>query len=185
MGYHKKCLPSSLTRLNNRYFLCPTHNTGKVLASIPHVSNTDLGSVNKDSSLGKFSFKLSGNANGFNIKIGDVSGNKNGKKKSKAKMSVPELKELYSSFGLEYIKNVDYLHYQGSWCRFCGARYSLKFHDSLLGSNTFCDKHFKDLENGKIDIRKLKNRKDPFKPGDNKEVSYMKKIRKDRAKKKK
>ena len=187
LGYHRKCLPSNLEKLNNRFFLCPTHNK-KVLSSIPNVNNIETPQVaREETGLGKFSFKLSGNANGFKINLGEKAVIKNGKsriKNLKTSMTQQDLIELYSLFGLEYQKKVDFQQYQGPWCRYCGARYSPQFHDSLLGANTFCDRHHRALEKGKIDIRKLKNRKDPLKPGENKEVSYMKKVKKERSKKK-
>ena len=92
-------------------------------------------------------------------------------------MSLAEKTKLFANFGLEYSdpSEFDYEKFTGNWCRFCGARYSPQFFDSLLGSNTFCEKHFKDLENGNIEIRKMRGRKGPLKPGAYREITYMKK----------
>ena len=82
-------------------------------------------------------------------------------------MTQEKLVALYASFGLEYLPKVDYENYQNEWCRYCGARYSPQFHDTLLGSKTLCDKHFKAMEKGKLEIGKLRGLREPLKLSEN------------------
>lgn len=188
IGYHRKCLPGSIEKLNNRFFLCPEHQSKPVQLTLPvnEAPRQQPEPVKEPvAQSSKISLIMNGDEYKINIKIGTQAKNKNGKrrpKKSKPEMSPRELQELYSSFGLEYLPHVDYENFEGNWCRFCGARFSLKFHDSILGPSTFCDKHHRALERGKINISKLRGLRVPLKPNENKEISYMKKRRRELAK---
>lgn len=187
VGYHRKCLPNSIEKVNNRYFLCANHQSKEILINLPVMDTPEEPEPAKEilPQSNKISLILNGDSSKFNIKIGTQMQSTNGKSKSKKvkpEMSAKELQELYSSFGLDYLAHVDYENYEGNWCRFCGARYSPKFHDSILGQSTFCDKHHRIKERGKINISKLRGLKNPLKPNENKEVSYMKKRKRELAK---
>jgi hypothetical protein len=147
--------------------------------------NSEAVAQEEPTHIGKFSIKLSNNS--FNMVYNNPAKPKKEKsrtKKPKQEMSPESLKDLFKMFDLEYLPEVDYENYQQPWCRFCGARYSSEFHDTLLGSKTLCDRHFKAMEKGKLEILKLRGLKAPLKPAENKEVNYMKKVIKDRKKKK-
>ena len=61
---------------------------------------------------------------------------KSKKKKSKILLS-------YDYFKIPTLDNFNYTKYDQPWCRYCGARYSYRFHESIYGKKTLCNKHYK------------------------------------------
>lgn len=155
-GYHKKCLRKTHSKLNNKFFICNEHPLKQSLICINE------------------------NSNKITLKLNPAAQMKSKRSQTKKRsLSISEKTDLFAKFNLFFEEDFEYCNYNGKWCRFCGARYSVQFHDTILGSNTLCDKHFQQAQTDKIQLQKLRGLQDPFKISENREVANMKKFLKE------
>lgn len=83
---------------------------------------------------------------------------------------------MFAQVDITLVEGLSYADYTGDWCRFCGARYSEKFHNTLLGENTLCQKHFEAFETGDLKLGKMLNALEPIKPSANREIIELKRF---------
>lgn len=91
-------------------------------------------------------------------------------------MNETEKQNLYQLFGLKY-SPMDQFNYSQckNWCRYCGARYSPIFYNSVLGESSLCEVHYKEWNNNNLNLSKLMKSDTPYKPDEKYEIQLMKK----------
>lgn len=78
----------------------------------------------------------------------------------------------YEHFKLQSPKEIDYSAFKQDFCHYCGSRYSDKFYDSVMGSNSLCSVHYKILRKDKLHIPE-KVESVPLYPDKNTELLYL------------